>query len=266
VTAQPTVSVFVPSLNTKSATELCLRSARALAGHPFTLHVGDCGSTDGTLTMLRNFESEGRLSLEIAPDGRYHAAWLDHWLGSCTDDYAVFVDSDVEFRRPGWLRDLVETARGAGAALVAAEMLPDVPRFPAPKAGLKPEDRAEMLAQFFDGQEELTLVGRPAPWLLLIDTKQVVPLGASFAYRLERGTQPDDLAAFDVGGWLFRQVEDAGLRWRVMPRAFQRSYHHYGGLSWVPLKGRRGLKKRRDLVEVHLRLLRARRRDKDGRP
>lgn len=260
-TPEPTVSVYIPSLNTAAATELCIRSLRRFAGRPFTLHVGDCGSTDGTLALLRQWESSGRLRLEVAPGGRFHADWLDHWLATCTDTYAVFVDSDIEFLRPGWLRDLVEAARASAAAVVAAEFLDEIPIYQAPRAGLDPADRAEMLRRWFGGHEQVRLASRPAPWLLLVDVAMVRALGATFAFHLD-DSHPDDVVAMDVGGSLFRDVVAGGLPWRVMPASFGDSYHHYGGLSWVPLKGRRGLKKRRDLLVVRRRLLRARRRDR----
>jgi len=65
------VSVCIASLNTAQATELCVRSARRLAGYPLTIQVGDCGSSDGSLDMLRNFGAMECLSLEVAPSGRY---------------------------------------------------------------------------------------------------------------------------------------------------------------------------------------------------
>ena len=261
LTGRQSVSVFVASLDTAEATELCIRSARSLAGHPFSLHVGDCGSTDGSVEMLRRLAGSGWLTLDVAAGGRYHADWLDHWLATCTDRYAVFVDSDVEFRRANWLRDLVAEAAGSDAALVAGEWLAEVAAFPAPRAGLDPADRAEMLETWFGGHETVRLAGRPAPWLLLVDVVQLRRLGTTFAFLLEQADRPEDVVAFDVGGALFRDVVSAGLTWALMPGPFREAYHHYGGLSWVPLKGRRGLKKRRDLILVKVRLRAARRRE-----
>lgn len=253
------VSVCIASLNTAQATELCLRSARRLAGYPLTIQVGDCGSSDGSLDMLRNFEAMGWLSLEVAPSGRYHSIWLDHWLNTCQTDFVVFVDSDVEFRRPDWLRELVERAQTADAALVAAEMLPEIPNFQAPRDGMTEQDRAEMLKRWFAGQEIVRLATRPAPWLLLLDVRKVRPLELSFAYQLEKADIPEGIVAFDIGGGLYRSLDFSGQTCRLMPESYRSAYHHYGGLSWIPLTGRRGLKKRRDLVMVKYRLNRLRR-------
>ena len=54
-------------------------------GGPFELVVGDAGSTDGSLAMLRDFEARGWLRLEVAAGGRKHAEWLDLWLGRLPD-------------------------------------------------------------------------------------------------------------------------------------------------------------------------------------
>jgi GT2 family glycosyltransferase len=59
------ITVHVASWNTASATELCLRTMRRHAGHPFALVVGDGGSTDGSLAMLRDFAQRGWLELEV---------------------------------------------------------------------------------------------------------------------------------------------------------------------------------------------------------
>ena len=115
-----TVHLYVASLNTATATELCIRSMREFAGYPFELTIGDSGSDDGSVEMLRRLETLGWLSVEVAAGGRLHAEWLDEWRGSCTARLAVFVDSDVEFLRPGWLVQLVSAWRSTGRHLFAA--------------------------------------------------------------------------------------------------------------------------------------------------
>jgi hypothetical protein len=39
-----------------------------------------------------------------------------------------------------------------------------------------------------------------------------------------------------------------------MPSEFRSKYRHYGGLSWLPWKGRRGVRKALDLATIHIRL------------
>ena len=110
---QPDVRVHIASINTARVTELCIRTMHRYAGYPFTLVVGDGGSTDGSLEMLRRLERQGWLELEVAPNGRLRTEWLDHWFAECSERLAVFSDSDVEYLRPNWLREMVDAAGGA---------------------------------------------------------------------------------------------------------------------------------------------------------
>ena len=264
VASRPSVTVYVASLNTAAATELCIRSAHRLAGHPLSIVVGDSGSTDGTLAMLRRLEPEGWLSVEVAGGGRYHAAWLDRWLASSTSDLAVFVDSDVEFREPGWLRALVDVATEGNAAVVAAELIPPVPAYRVTTdAATTRRDPKDVIDEVFKGFEVVRLARRPAPWLLLVDTRQVRSLATSFDLRAEIDPEvPEGLLFYDVGAWLFRAVDGAGLPWAVMPPSYRSAYHHYGGLSWIRIRGRRGLRKLYDLGRVRWHLAAARRADR----
>ena len=243
-TDQARVTVHVASFNTASSTELCIRSMRAYADHPFDLVLGDCGSTDGSLETLRRFEDQGWLRLEVAPDGRAHAEWLDHWLHRdvSASDLAVFVDSDVEFLSQGWLRELVRVAVTSRAALACAEMVPETRR------GVDPV-----------GHRLYRGVARPSPWLLLVDRAQVAGLPVSFAFDAEEtDSVPEGLLLYDVGGRLYLDLCARGLRCVCMPSGFRRRYRHYGGMSWVPPDGRRGRRKARDLERVERRLARMR--------
>ncbi len=238
------VSVHVASINTRFATELCIRTMRQFAGHPFRLFVGDCGSTDGSIDMLRSFEARGWLDLEVAPNGRMHAEWLDKWLRECSTRYAVFVDSDIEFFEPGWLGDMVAAARTNDAALVCAQMLPERARYVHPHTGAK-----------------RTLGARPAPWLLLVDMERVRGrVDASFAYV--DVVDPEAFGGkvgYDVAGAYFAALRDEGLGWVEMPESFRAAYRHFSGLSWrrvldwrAPLRLRPGQAPRIAVVIAHL--------------
>ena len=189
------VTVHVASLNTRAVTELCIRSMRHHAGMPFDLVVGDCGSTDGSLEMLRAFERDGWLRLEVAPEGRRHPEWLDRWLAACPTRFCGFSDSDVEYRRHGWLRDLLTTAERTGAALVATRIQ---------ATGGVPYTNPVTGAQ-------AVLCARPEPWLVLIDVERVRPVvTTSFGYTETR--RPDGtLLAFDTMAAFFRDLDAAGL-------------------------------------------------------
>jgi glycosyltransferase involved in cell wall biosynthesis len=217
----PTVRVHVATINTAAVTELCIRTMRRTAGYPFHLVVGDGGSTDGSLDMLRTFERQGWLTLEIAPEGRSHTAWLDKWLSECPDRFAVFSDSDVEFHRHGWLRQMVEAAGRTDAALVATRIQA--------RGGVEyrhPRTGAERL-----------LAERPEPWLMMLDVEQVRgAVDASFAYRDEVAPDGTRKIAFDTAAVFFRELQSAGLGYVEMPPEFARSYTHYGSMSWKRLR------------------------------
>ena len=212
------VTAYIANLNTARATELCIRSMREFSGDDFALVVGDCGSTDGSLRMLERFASYGWLELQIAPNGRTHADWLDRWLQNCPTRYALFSDSDVEFTGDHWLTDMVDTALESGAALVCGRMQQGAETF------VHPVTRAER-----------RIAPRPTAWLFMVDTHQVRGrVDAAFEYL-----EVDDFNAFggkvayDTGAWFFKELCDAGLGWQEMPPWWQPKYHHFGGLTWL---------------------------------
>lgn len=243
VAAPATVRVHVASYNTVSSTELTIRSARRLAGYPFELVVGDSASTDGSTEMLANLERAGLIRLQQAPERRLHWEWLDGWLADCHADYAVFLDSDVELLRRGWLRELVTTALAEDAALLGGEAIPEGRDFVEPVGG-----------------KRVRLASRPSPWLLLANPLRLRPLATSFAFASEETTAvPEGLVAYDVGAALARMAAAAGLRSLTMPPGYRRFYRHYGGLSWLDAPGSRGRKLARDRRAIERRVRRARR-------
>jgi glycosyltransferase involved in cell wall biosynthesis len=211
------VRVHFASINTAAVTELCIRTMREFAGYPFELVVGDCGSTDGSIEMLQDLERRGWLSLEIAPDGRRHPDWLDAWLATCPTRYAVFCDSDIEFRRKDWLRQMVERAESEDAALVATRI----------------QARGGVQYRHPVSGARRILAERPEPWLMLIDVAQTRGVvQTSFAYRDELAPDGQTKVAYDTSAAFFRDLQSSGLRYTEMPADFARAYHHYGSLSW----------------------------------
>jgi glycosyltransferase involved in cell wall biosynthesis len=241
------VRVHVASWNTADATELCIRTLRRTCRPEVELLVGDGGSTDGSIDRLRAFADRGWLQCEIASGGRSHAEWLDHWLAHCPRKYGVFVDSDVQLRRTGWLEELVDAACTSRAALVCGEMLEACPH------AIEPVDR-----------KELYLAQRPAPWMLLVDCDVVRELATSFAFAAwETAERPEGLIAFDTGGLLYRRVVDRGLTAVTLSKRFRRSYRHYGNLSWG---GRAGWRARLRGIQLAAALRRERVRDWRAKP
>jgi hypothetical protein len=211
------VTVHVASINTARVTELCVRTMHRTAGLPFHLVVGDGGSTDGSLEMLRTFADDGWLELEVAPGGRRHAEWLDHWYATCPTRFAVFSDSDVEYRGKGWLAAMRSRADETGAAIVATRIQArDGVEYRHPVTGAH-----RMLAP------------RPEPWLLMIDLDRTRPVvQTSFAYCEEDDPAGGLRIGFDVGAAFFRDVQRAGLRVAEMAPSFRSAYRHYGSMSW----------------------------------
>jgi Glycosyl transferase family 2 len=240
--AGPGVAVYVASLNTAHATELCIRTMREYASYPFRLTVGDSGSTDGTLEMLSDFRERGWLDHESQP-GWHHWQWLEHWRHQRNEPYAVFVDSDVQFRRRGWLRQLVECAVLSRSAVVAATIEQEV-------HGFTHETLHKPIVR---------LARRPSAHLLLIETARMPPVVNLFAGRtLEAPALPEGFIHYDVGGWLLEELEQRRVPWSVMPWLYRFSYRHYGGLSWVPgTSGVLARQKRRELQIAACRLQRA---------
>jgi hypothetical protein len=217
-TGTPPVHVYVASLNTAAATELCIRSMRACTDLDFALTVGDAGSTDGSLAMLRRFEQLGWLELQVAEHGRRHSEWLNQWVGECPSPYAVFVDSDVVFRRHGWLEELVATARDTGSVFVSAGILH--PSFP-------PTDAQG---------RKLRWMPRPTPWMMLVDVERARATEVGFGFRT--GDDPDAgvRVMYDTGAAFFEAVERRGDPWAAMPAEWGRCFHHFGSLSWWSTK------------------------------
>lgn len=215
MTTNPVVTVYIASADTAVSTELAVRTVIARAGMMHGLVVGDSGSTDGSVEMLQRLRARGWLQLDLVRERRHHFEWLDLWLATCPTQWAVFVDSDVEFRRNGWLRELLDVGR-QGYALVCGEMLAAVPH------SIEPV-----------GHREVYLAPRPAPWLLLIDCHRVRGLGVSFGFVAEPSDErPEGLIAYDTGAKLFASMLAVSMPWIQMPPSYQKVYAHYGNMSW----------------------------------
>jgi glycosyltransferase involved in cell wall biosynthesis len=244
--AAATVQVHVASLNTAGATELCVRTIHRFAGRDFDLVVGDSGSTDRTLSVLRGFEHTGWLRLEVEPEGRRHAQWLDHWLATCPARYAVFVDSDMQFRDDGWLRDLVDTAERDQLAMVTSRVQT--------LEGTRHNDKQGRPVRW---------APRPTPWLILVDVEQVRPFAdTSFGFRYrDDPNHPGGRIAYDTGAFLFDALQRNGLSWAAMPDGWSSCYHHFGGMTWITDEVAtfpRRIKQRAKRVQIFFALQRAR--------
>ena len=206
VTEQDT-TVCIASVNTAWNTELCLRSLQARdAGHPYRVVIGDCGSTDRTLPMLVRMARLGVVDqIELAPRGRTHASWIDHWLSTCPTDYMLLLDSDVEVRLDGWLSQMHRVRSRNEAIFVTAVM---------------EEERQEIT------RPGVTMSRRPTVYCILLDVAKARAVGRSFEEWY------DGPKGYDVAAWFFAGIEDAALRYAVMPGTWLTAVKHYEAMSY----------------------------------
>jgi len=177
------------------------------------------------------------LQLEFVEGGRTHGEWLDHWMAHRDSEFLVFVDSDIRFRRYGWLRTLLEAAREAD--LVTCEVFQEHQDYLVPGA-----ERVVRLAE------------RPAPWLMLIRREPIATMGESFAFRLvEKDNIREGAVVFDVGGAVFAAAKACGLRFAILPDEYQLVFHHYAGLSWRPGISVRQLGRSRQVIMLPVMLM-----------
>ncbi|MHB8328240.1 MAG: glycosyltransferase [Acidimicrobiales bacterium] len=211
-----TARIHVASAQTNPVTELCIRTIHRFAGYPFQLHIGDVGSGDGSVEMLRELSNRGWITLEISLGWRQHAEWLDQWLANCDVRFAVFVDSDVAFLKEGWLRELVDAAVSNDAVLVCAEFSNEEANYRHPTTG-----------------QAMRLARRPSAHLMLLDVPRVKDVGVSFAPVIEQDPSlPEGIRSFDVGGRFYEETLHRGLLSSSMPASYLTSFKHFGGLSW----------------------------------
>jgi hypothetical protein len=143
--------------------------------------------------------------IELAPGGRTHAGWIDHWLSICSTDYMVLLDSDVEIRKDGWLADLLRARSVQDAAFVTAAM------------------EAERLEPTKPG---IMMAGRPTVYCILIDVAKVRAVGRSFEEWY------DSPVGYDVAAWLFLGLVEAKIPYVVMPESWRPSVKHYEAMSY----------------------------------
>ena len=237
------MAICIASWNTAPFTELCVRSLHRTADVPFSLLVGDGGSTDGSRELLEDLERDGWLRLELTHESRHHSDWLDDWLARAPTRHVLFCDSDIEFLRDGWLCAMRRRAQKTNAAIVCAERGVDNPRMIEPVSG-----------------EMVHRVAGPSSWLVLVEVAPLRALGVSFGYRaVETNAVPEGKLLYDTAAYLQTRALEAGLRSSAMGRRFRRRYRHYEHASWgsVPSIGRIRRRSASDVVAARLRVARA---------
>ena len=205
MTQGPDTTIWIASINTAWNTEWCLRSPQVRdAEDPYRV-VGDCRSTDRTLPMVVRMARLGVVDdIKLAPRGRTHAGWIDHWLSTCPTDYIVLLDSDVEVRLDGWLADLHRVRSEHEAAFVTVIM---------------EEQRPEIT------KPGVTMARRPTVYCMLLDVAKILAVGRSFEEWY------DGAIGYDVAAWLFVGILDANVPYAVMPENWLPAVKHYEAMS-----------------------------------
>lgn len=200
--------VYVPSAGRQWLTELAVLSAVRHSSVPLQFLVG--GSQGSERERLGRLERAADVRIEIGR-GRSHGEWLDHWIRSSTARHAVFLDSDVFFRRTCWVSPILAQL-DAGATLVSCRIWERTTRVIEPVRGAI-----------------TTSMPRPAPWLMAVDVPRLRATGASFAYT--NAFIGGELVAWDVGGKVLEALRSEDLVARELPPSYGRHYRHVGGMS-----------------------------------
>jgi hypothetical protein len=166
--------------------------------------------------------------LELAPHGRTHAGWIDHWLSTCSTEYMVLLDSDVEIRQDGWLADLHQARSLHDAAFVTAAM--EAERSEPTKPGV-------------------TMAERPTVYCMLIDVAKVRAVGRSFEEWY------DGPVGYDVGAWVFVRLVEEKTPYAVMPESWLPSVKHYEAMSYGNNLVQRRAQVRKNRSKVTVRVL-----------
>jgi len=209
----PTVAVHVASINTRTFTELCLRTMWRTAGMPFSLVVGDNASTDGSAEMLRALADKGLLTFQSSKQPMAHGLWIDKWRAECSTDYFVVVDSDVEFRQHGWLVQLLKETQSAAMVAAGREEW---------------EEHTEQNREVPWYGETYLLGPRPDPCVLALDHRATRDITASFQWE---GLVDGRSYALDTGGAFAEAMDARGLRWTVMSPELRNGFIHHAGAS-----------------------------------
>jgi hypothetical protein len=156
----------------------------------------------------------------------------------------------MEFRKSGWLRGMLDRAQATRAAIVALDIKPTARNMREPVSGR-------------------LVRGMPAPttWLLLLDLPQVADLRESFAFRsIETDAVPEGCIVYDTGATLLERIQKSGRTAVAMPRGYGAGVKHYGSMTWMPLAGEAGRRKRRNLAVIDRRLRAVRAVDNSRQP
>ncbi|MHB8682120.1 MAG: glycosyltransferase family 2 protein [Acidimicrobiales bacterium] len=125
VPGTPSVSVIVPFRDQAAMTMACLRSLEQEEDHErLDVVLVDNGSVEPeTRAVLERIEGPVRV---LEHDGPFNWSVINNLAAaSCTSDYLLFMNNDIEARRPGWLGAMVELAQRPDVGAVGARLVYD---------------------------------------------------------------------------------------------------------------------------------------------
>ena len=126
VRESPLVSIVIPSYNNiVELTRLCLRAIRRFSEGSYETLVVDNGSTDGSLSYLREVSWIRLLerSASMAPSGGDHRAALCLGLTQASGEFLLVMHTDTIVRSSGWLQSLLAPFADPQLAVVGSDKL-----------------------------------------------------------------------------------------------------------------------------------------------
>lgn len=103
------VSVVIPVYNVQNYIEQCLNSLLAQTLSDIEIICVDDGSTDGTLELLRKYESENENIIVLQQENQFAGVARNNGLKVAQGKYVIFLDSD-DFFEPDMLKEMYEKA------------------------------------------------------------------------------------------------------------------------------------------------------------
>jgi hypothetical protein len=223
LTGQPSVTVFVTSLNNCYPLQLAIETlARYTNYENYRIVVLDMGSTDGSLEYLHAASERLPLTVRSVPQPRPQHEWYDEILATSSTDYWIAIHEDIFFLGRDWLRDMISFMEcERDVYLLGGECYP-------PNYGMvEPEDQGVI-----DLEESLST------WIFCVRSSLRDHVRTSFAFYKVPGSieKYGRLRCYDVGGKLLADMRALNLRYATMPRWFGLKWQHIGNLSyWLRL-------------------------------
>jgi GT2 family glycosyltransferase len=217
----PTVSIIIVNWNGCEHLETCLDSLSAQSYRAFEVVVVDNGSSDGSVTLIR--ERYPWVRLVELPENRGFAAGNNVALPFCRGRYIVTLNNDTA-ADPGWLEELA----------AVADARPDVGMVASRICDYYDRDRIDSLGFRVcrDGMSRGAYRQRRFSELLLNRIEEILVPSACVA--LYRRAMLDETGFFDEDFFAYCEDTDLGLRgrlagWGALLATQAVVYHKYSG-------------------------------------